>query len=135
MTERATPEVLFTAIATVLVCAFVTGCVVGNRPQAHKSAWLPTERVHPALVAKLGLRPGHWVRSCGHLIERGLMVQFNSQGEAVVDDPLEEVQDLPNEYYDNRTGRLVAACEFIQRLDKMGKPSVACPPKSWVCSS
>ena len=116
----------------MLLCVSIAGCA-STTISSPEAKWLPTEQVHASLRRKFGLEPGHAIKSCGHLVVLGLVASLDAKGEAVIDDPREALQDSMNEYYDNRSGKMVGVCKFVQGT-KEGKHRETCPPKSWKCS-
>jgi hypothetical protein len=114
------------------VLAIVAAVVLASACTSAPAQRLPTqmeyEQVHPKLRKLLRLNPGYSVASCGSLIFAG-PIKRNSELDNV------EIADGPANYYDNRSGRRIAACDYWTCSRNNSYCNRSCPPREWKCTS
>ena len=115
-----------------IVVAFVSLLACTSQPVQRVphpfSAYLEYEQVQPKLRRRLGMRPGDKIESCGALIFAGSIKTGTEMDEVVI-------EDGPANYYDNRSGRRVAACGYWNCSRHNAYCAKSCPPKEWTCTS
>jgi hypothetical protein len=92
--------------------------------------------VHPRIRNAIGMRPNQQLESCGNLVLFDSSRQLSVEGDPDPTKLLEVIvsADGPKNYYDNRSGALVAACGFWYCGYDNKNCASTCPPSQWTCS-
>ena len=120
----------FRPIHIVLTCIALAGVSVSASDEPRKARLLPYEKVHKEIRKYVGLMEGHRLMSCGNLVYVG--TQYPPFGDY---DPANEIiiADGPATYFDNRSGRVVAHCDFWYCTKHSDFCIRNCPLKEWKC--
>ena len=96
------------------------------QPGAH----FPFEAIHSKVRKYLQLAPGSRLKSCGRLVFFG--PAYPPAGQM---DPLGiiHIADGPATYFDNRTGAVVAHCDYWYCTKHSRSCRHQCPPREWTC--
>jgi len=115
----------------VLPSLHIAGCAT---PKSHGGKWLSYEQVNPSLRRKIGMEPGDYVKACGRFSNVG---QFRTAKDLQPRKPgeYEEIilADGPANFYDRKTGQLVAECGYWSCTRHPRFCSRHCPPREWTC--
>jgi hypothetical protein len=120
---------------TLIIALLLLGGNVGCSSPPPQGAWLSHEQVNVRLRKKIGMEPGYYVRGCGRLINVG---QFKTEKELR---PFEQgeareeivIADGSSDFYDRRTGELVAECGYWSCRRDARECERSCPPREWKC--
>lgn len=99
-------------ISTLSGCADIQPLVMPIRTYS-----IPYEHLHPKLQLRLGERAGASFKACGNIVYVG-----------------SEIDDGPEDYYDNRTGDHLSDCNFWGCFSDNARCKRECPPKGWTCN-
>lgn len=120
---------VFAGLAAVaLLCL---GCASSSRPTHKKMEWLSYDQVSRPVRRKLEMKPDQELAACGDLVYDGFL-----RTKRKPDDPFEEISiaDGAANYYDRRTGELIASCGYWYCTRNSRFCDRYCPLKEWDCS-
>ena len=117
----------------MLLSLHFAGCTT---PKPREGKWLSYEQVDPSLRRKIGLEPGDYVKACGRLINDGQIKTAKHLQPRTPGEPYEEVvvADAGSNFYDRKTGQLVAECGHWSCTRNPRFCDRYCPPREWACS-
>lgn len=104
-------------------------CATGPEPRA-KARLLPFEAIHSKVRKYVRLQAAYRLPSCGRLVFYG--PAYPPPGQP---DPMEDmvIADGPATYFDNRTGRVFARCDYWYCTKHSRFCQRQCPPREWTC--
>lgn len=118
-----------TAMILAIPLALIVACA---KPPVARGERLPPTlmeytQVHTRLRDALRMKEGEKLQSCGEIVFIGPV--FTDKGKA-----RGELADGPASYYDNRTGRRIASCDFWTCASDNEYCDRSCPPRKWTCT-
>jgi hypothetical protein len=116
-----------TVVWTVLLC---NGCVSQSHPP--RTEWLTYDQVSAQARRKIQMERDEVVAACGDLIfvgERRTHPPSQDTGQEI------HISDPSANYYDRRTGELIAACGYWDCTKNARFCNRYCPLKEWNCRS
>ena len=120
-------------VAVLLVAAFsLGGCSARHQVKLPPRAeLLPPERVYSKIRKRSYLPEDRRLAACRDLVFVGRTWPAPGTEKRELDEII--VEDGPELYFDNRTGRLVANCSFWYCTKHSAECVAGCPPREWSC--